>query len=352
MTILRRTLDSDRVAPHQIESLWADLRLESLEKSPAQPGSIHARTQTLVTLAKNPTRELERAWKFVSIKHPGRLIALFTDPGVDVPAVVVEWSHPDSACSGSEMVGMAVKGPLKQHWAELVLPLLIPELPAYLWLAHPEDPDWSELRSLWAGIDHIILDTARAAKPWQMWAGLLQHRLPELGTSDLEWIRTDPWRQILASCFDQASCLALLGDLSAVTMRGSPSAISRSSWLMAWLGSRLDWNGGPPFNHLASTDNRPIAYHFQEDARAKHLSEVTLLFETDETFCRITETRQQLTAIVQQKGRTLFETSLPTLKEGVGHAVSEALNQGFDPLFGDAIRWLQGEKSQREGPHA
>jgi glucose-6-phosphate dehydrogenase assembly protein OpcA len=125
-----------------------------------------------------------------------------------------------------------------------VLPLLLTNLPSFLWwlgsspFQHPALPAFAPV------LDRLIVDSLNFTVPQQDWAALDRavndpHFEPVV--SDLAWARLAPWRYHTAQIFDGAATLPYLPRLTTVTVRyhsGAPVL----AWLYAgWLASRLGW---------------------------------------------------------------------------------------------------------------
>jgi glucose-6-phosphate dehydrogenase assembly protein OpcA len=62
---------------------------------------------------------------------------------------------------------------------------------------------------------------------------------------DLAWMRTIPWRERLASCFDLPQRSGALSTLTEICVRHEPGSLASAALLVGWLGSRLDWELAP-----------------------------------------------------------------------------------------------------------
>lgn len=131
----------------------------------------------------------------------------------------------------------------------LVFPLLVPDLPVYVWWAgqvpREGEPRREVLRRLLDVADALVVDSAGMPDPMGALGSVasLSRSLPR-GLRDLTWGRLTPWRDLLAQTFDPAPLAAALDrvDRVRITAGGSPSTDPVGALLLlGWLGSRLGW---------------------------------------------------------------------------------------------------------------
>jgi glucose-6-phosphate dehydrogenase assembly protein OpcA len=123
----------------------------------------------------------------------------------------------------------------------VVDPVLEFEMPTIAWSPHGHDDAVSALLPL---IDVMLLDSDDPRDPAQGFA-----RAAELSEHayivDLAWLRTTPWRERLASCFDLPERLAALAQVSELEVRHQESSAASGLLLTGWLASRLHWQSSP-----------------------------------------------------------------------------------------------------------
>lgn len=320
------------LAPAAIEAAWTDL-WSRLHAGHGLFGRTH--TQTLVVLAREPSKTLDDTLAVVSQSHPGRIVVLYVSPRHADTDQVTLCGNPVAGL-GSELVCVTADATVADHWAELVLPLLLPDVPVYLFVADPEVLDMPELSSLVETVDHVVLDTATLEQPWVPWRPLFQHE-GDLGLLDLAWVRTAGWREALAVAFDPEPCLALLPTLQSVTVAGSHPGSAH--WLAAWLANRLDYRPTPDSAGREWTQRRrpPVTFAFERRPH-RGLERVTLRFEEAEAV--LGRGDGTVLAQVHQGGSLLATAELPRVGQDTAPQLSAALAEGFDPVFADAFRWL------------
>jgi glucose-6-phosphate dehydrogenase assembly protein OpcA len=132
-----------------------------------------------------------------------------------------------------------------------VAPLLLSDLPVYLWWhAEPRLSDKAMFSHLVDLSDRMVIDSTRFREPEADVAGMaavLTETPRWTAVSDLNWARLTAWRALLAGFYDIADYRPLLNQLKKVTIRYAPSATNpavipaRALLLGGWLASRLHW---------------------------------------------------------------------------------------------------------------
>jgi len=183
-------------------------------------------------------------------RHPSRMLLLAVDPaasgdGLDA-AISTRVAHrPSGGQLCFEQVGLVARGAVAFHAASVVEPLLISNLPVFLWwLGRPpqsQDPlldlcdrlivDSSDFPDAPAGL--AALDACAAAAEGAL----------ELG--DLGWRRLAPWRQVVAEFFDPPDVRPYQHRVTRVTVDYAATRTGVVSGapllLVGWLAARLGW---------------------------------------------------------------------------------------------------------------
>ena len=178
--------------------------------------------------------------------YPSRTLMLTVDPaapdsGLDAWASVYCLLHlAGSALVCFEQVRLAARGATAHHLASVAEPLLIPDLPVYLWwLGDPPTPG-DNLLSL---CDRLIVDTSQCEEGMlARVAELVTVLPPRTAVADLAWTALRPWREALASLFDPPETRVYQRSLQSVRVEYVPcSSPSRPLLLLGWLASSLGW---------------------------------------------------------------------------------------------------------------
>lgn len=148
-----------------------------------------------------------------------------------------------------ETITITVDPKMSGYLASLVSPLLISELPTFLWWPTGDFVGNPLFNDIVAIVDRLIVDSARlgndARAVAQMRTLLDDEDDPRLG--DFTWIRLEPWRQLIAQFFDPKEVQNCLDHLSQVSIayaehrRDAGSGFAAALLIVGWLASRLDW---------------------------------------------------------------------------------------------------------------
>jgi glucose-6-phosphate dehydrogenase assembly protein OpcA len=185
-------------------------RLGSLRQREAggREGQPELRTSTMTHVVWAPPRWLPHAqatFARLEERHPARTIFLIPEPGRRA-RIEAEASLKDVTLEGStreiysEVVEIRLFGAAARHPASIVLPLLIPDLPAFCrWRGRPP---WAatELDEIVGVVDRLVVDSSE-------WAGLpgqyerLGALFDRVAVSDIAFRRLLPWRVRLAEAW-------------------------------------------------------------------------------------------------------------------------------------------------------
>jgi glucose-6-phosphate dehydrogenase assembly protein OpcA len=194
------------------------------------------RTNVLTHLAWVPSewsRAAEGVLKGLGPRHPSRTIILHPDPGAHADRLDAQVEHECFPEAGqvvcAEVVRLWLRGRTAKAPASVVVPLELPDLPAFLrWRGKPAfgRPEFEQLIGV---ADRLIVDSGE-------WSGLRRayERLADvfdhIVVSDLAWARTLRWRAGLAELWPgirSARSLQVTGPEADVLL------------LRGWLHSRL-----------------------------------------------------------------------------------------------------------------
>jgi glucose-6-phosphate dehydrogenase assembly protein OpcA len=223
-----------------------------------EKGLPHARASVLNLIVTVP--DAESAERVVStmvglgFRHPSRAIVLVADPRGDGPALDASVSAHCNPADGNgeqvcyEEVILTVRGEAAEHLDGVVAPLLIHDLPTYVWW--PGNPPFRDgiFDQLVDACDRLIVDSADFE---QLLIGMrrlagLRHRS---GIADLSWRRIAWWQELTAQFFDAPRFRRYLPNLNRVRIRyalptsrvGPASPMAQAILYGSWVASRLDW---------------------------------------------------------------------------------------------------------------
>lgn len=258
----------------ELNRLWAQLGLAQATRRPeddALIGGVLMRANTLNLLAvAHSTAEADRVQDAIvrlSDYHPARAIILVADPGrrsskggLDVRVALLEQqAEKGRPAVRFECVSVHGDRSSASHLASIASPLLVPELPDFLWWPGDSLSIRTLFDALTDTVDRLIVDSA-AVQPvagLQALAALVE-RARTVKTSDFAWARLTSWRELIAQFFDHPAaqpCLDCLDDVTityAARERDGVSGLSSALLLVGWLASRLGWEMTAPLAHAGA----------------------------------------------------------------------------------------------------
>ena len=309
----------------------------------------------------------------LSTRHPSRVIVILGDrqrEGVDV--VVQLHCHvpqPDETAQISyEQILARVKGDADERVASVVIPLLVPDLPVFLWWTGTPPHDTRRFDDLIALADRLIVDSADFARPDQTLAVIAElartHGGRRFGVTDLNWTRLTPWRELVAAFFDVDAWRPCLDNIVGVRvgfgvdMDGRDIHPSQALLLIGWLASRLGWKpvdalapseaGGLLFK-MANAGGAPIVVRvrprFERGIEPGDTSGVRLQAKGGSDLYEFVLKREpdprHVTATVVVNGETRSRRVVPLPEPGIEELLREELSiVGSDHVFEDALHAL------------
>jgi glucose-6-phosphate dehydrogenase assembly protein OpcA len=228
--------------------------------APAPTVTAHAATLNLIaaTRSHQEAQRVRQAIGALSDLYPSRATVLIADPthgadeapGMDVQVDLLE----QAATRGRpaivfECVTVDVSTENERQLASIAAPLLVPDLPDFLWWAADGADGGPLLSELVAISDRLIVDSAVSPHAAGAMRALLAFaRAPgdPAALSDFAWARLTPWRRLTTQFFDVPAALPILDliDEATLTYGNSPhqwSGFTSALLYVGWLGSRLNW---------------------------------------------------------------------------------------------------------------
>lgn len=196
----------------------------------------------------------------VSEQTPSRAVILLADR--EAAAGKLE-AYVSTRCQASgkgakqvcgEQVTIEASGPILESVSSAIEPLLVPDVPVFLWwkdIPHYDDKLFNRLVGM---ADRIVIDSLAFDHPQAdllRLAEILRERPQFMRVSDLNWGRLTSWRSLLASFWDVADYRPHLEQISRVVVEYdppdvAPEEIAPQALLMTgWLASRLGWEVAP-----------------------------------------------------------------------------------------------------------
>lgn len=221
--------------------------------------------------------------------HLGRVMVLILDSSASFPASISTWvtlrcfsMFSDLMRHCFEQITMIATGSATSAVANILQPLLKPELPIYLWwIGDPPDSSTAYFSDLVQLSNRVIVDSTSFMNPEQDLLTLASvcQAFPDCAISDLNWGRLTPWRQLVAQFFDVMEYRPYLDGVNSIeiehaaapfatqtrTEEGDVSPNPAGALMLAgWLKSSLGWSI-PSDKPAAQRDTASGTYYWQFD---------------------------------------------------------------------------------------
>jgi glucose-6-phosphate dehydrogenase assembly protein OpcA len=263
---LGKTLDVE-VVEQELDALWQGsttaARPESTdvdERPDDETPVLRARAANLLVYVSddNSLEEVHQLLQELTTVHPSRVLTMFGEndaPDNDIEMFVSALSQKEKAGGQKrlccEEVTLKAQGSFVSELPSAALPLLVSDLPIFLWWRSVVDSEQKVFRNLLHASDRLIVDSVEFAKPVIELLAInkifQQDYETAVGISDLNWARLTSWRGLLADFYDVAEYRAALERIDNVRIsygapRAKETAIAPQALLLAgWLASRLQW---------------------------------------------------------------------------------------------------------------
>jgi len=224
----------------------------------------------------------------LALRHPSRAIVLWADRSqrelamsVDLRCAVPQVGDGGQVCY--EQVLVRMRGTNDARVQSVVVPLLVPDLPVFLWWTD-SPPEARRFDDLLAIADRLVVDSADFARPGAMLARLarLGEGTRSFSITDLNWTRLTPWRELMAQFFDVEAWRPFLDDPRGVRIGfgvdadGRDIHPSQALLFVGWLASRLGWR---PAEHLAPSEAGGLLFRMRSATGAAVMLRVRPRFE-------------------------------------------------------------------------
>ena len=149
-----------------------------------------------------------------------------------------------------EQITIEASGPVLESVSTAIEPLLVPDVPVFLWwkdIPHYEDKLFNRLVGL---ADRVVIDSLAFDHPHEdllRLAEIIRTRPQFMLVSDINWGRLTAWRTLLASFWDVDEYRPLLQQIDTVVVEYDPPDVAteeiaaQAALVVGWLASRLGW---------------------------------------------------------------------------------------------------------------
>ncbi len=250
-------------SPREVSVANLETELSSLWRSAAEGvsgGGIVTRACALTLLvsveSEEEGRRVSEMIGEVTRQNPCRTVIMVSEPAGE-PSGVHAWisAHCHIPAEGekqvcSEQVTVVARGDSVRALPNIVLPLVVPGLPIYLWWRAGRFEPASCYDEILRVADRVLIDSGRFQDPASdlpRLAAIASEAKDHRGFSDLNWVRMTPWRELMAQCFDPPELQPYLGWVRRLTIEYEKTSPRRATQeaqallLVAWLARRLNW---------------------------------------------------------------------------------------------------------------
>ncbi len=329
---------------HAVNRVLAELHREMLRAGGMDGGVVRLSVLNLVAACVDvDSADLAaQAVGRLGAKHPARAIIILATPDGESTIeadLSLQCSAVDEGQVCSEQVRLQVGGEAAFHLASAVTPMLVPDIPVYLWLVGAPPLHQAFGQDAIAICERLIVDTGAyddQAGTLRTLSGELDAAGDAVSLSDIAWERSRVWRTLLAQSFDGEEVRAFLRGIVGVDVECCGSRISAQAWLTAgWLSSRLGWpeSGDGPRVVAAA---RPV------DGVTDHdLTRVAIRCRHDGHEATITLERRgsAVHTVIDVDGGIRAERAVPVREVETIDLVGSLLeSSGDDPVYRSSLR--------------
>lgn len=217
--------------------------------------------------------------------HPCRVLLMAGDRNAAsrdiemyVSAFCANQKRSDSKTLCCEEVTLTAQGRFVSELPSAAVPLLVPDLPVFLWWREKPGAEDRVFTQLCLAADRVVIDSADFPDPPSDLEAVAQlfSRLDDeaIVLSDLNWARLTFWRASLANFYDVEDYRAALDQVTDVRIdfvaeKTASTVSSQALLITGWLSSRLNWTWSGEY--LRSSP-QTLTCHFKRDGRLIKLS--------------------------------------------------------------------------------
>src|SRR5215203_1181740 len=246
-------IGESRSAPYGGAMSAAEIERELARLRMNEDGTLGARASVLnliVVTNEDYAAGVTRVVSELSESYPSRVVLLISDPDEKEPNLEVGLSAfcglrrgmPGRGQVCAEQIKIHVEGPPARHLESLAGPLLIPDLPVFLWYPNGDIPRSPECDGMAVLADRLVLDsgaTADCEASLRKVANLLGEGIPAVG--DLQWAALSPWRSLIADLFAPPERAGELAKIRCVEILHHGIGECQAFLLAGWLSWALGW---------------------------------------------------------------------------------------------------------------
>ncbi len=272
---LTETLDVEAVE-RELAILWTNSAAQHEE------ALMRTRVANLIAIIPEQSRldEVNSTLEDLSSAHPSRALVIVAERHAtdrDIDLYISSFYQKDSFGRGRvccEELVLIARGKYVPELPSVALPLLVSDLPTFLWWRDTLDTQEKLFQTFCDAADRLVIDSAEVDSPEATVTTVSrlyeEGRHEDCGISDINWARLTSWRALLASFYDASRYRPALDRITEVTIdytspSGNAAAIAPQALLFAgWLMSRLGWQLA---HHAAERDATAFSFYAVHEDR-------------------------------------------------------------------------------------
>lgn len=201
---------------------------------------------------KHRVTECDKLVGNLAASHPLRAILVHLHGGggagmLDADIIVEAHKLVNGAPVQREQVLLHVRGEAAHHLSSLIEPLLVDDVPTYLWWSGRHRLSEAIVQDAIRFSDVLVVDSMKFEHPIDALlelADLVADPDARVGVADFRWGRARPWRDAIGQFFGPEDRRALLPGLHEVTAEAAGSGVDArtgAALLAGWAASALGW---------------------------------------------------------------------------------------------------------------
>ncbi|MFN2529853.1 MAG: glucose-6-phosphate dehydrogenase assembly protein OpcA [Pyrinomonadaceae bacterium] len=238
----------------QLSTLWGESTRNKSDEE--QTALLRARVaNVIVFVSVDRLDETHETLSDLSAAHPCRGLVVVADndgPDKDIQVSIAAFCKTGPQAKNRrlccEEIVLNASGRFVPELASATLPLLVSDLPVFLWWPnniHHHEQLFAELCS---GADRLIIDSLNFSPAELANVVLIAHdtRFRRVGISDINWARLTWWRSLLANFYDVLCYREALENIDQVQIEyvqaiREDEIATQPLLILGWLASRLNW---------------------------------------------------------------------------------------------------------------
>jgi len=266
---LAKTLDVE-----EVERALAELWQETAGGEEVGPDDavLRARAANLMVVVTSDAAlaETQETIRKLAAIHPCRAVVMLADrqgADSDIEMFVSASCQTEARATNAELsceeITLVAHGQFTSELPSAGIPLLVPDLPVFLWWPDLQRLDDDTFLPLSYAADRLVIDSVDLAA-MNLQLDTVEQLFSRQGAeaiavSDINWARLTSWRALLANFYDVHEYRTALAEQERVRIEygapeGNGNGIATQALLIAgWLASRLDWHIEGPTNEAEQT---------------------------------------------------------------------------------------------------